>query len=83
MAKKPETTSILAMRRLRGLSQQAAADLMGIDRATLSHLENGHFSPSFSVFRSMRETYGVTVDALFAAFVTQLNGKLKERRKSA
>lgn len=41
---------ILAKRKKAGLSQDALAELAGIDRKTINRIENGHFSPSMETF---------------------------------
>jgi len=41
---------ILAKRKKAGLSQDALAELAGIDRKTINRIEKGHFSPNMETF---------------------------------
>ena len=41
---------IATKRKKAGLSQDALAELAGIDRKTVNRIENGHFSPSMETF---------------------------------
>jgi transcriptional regulator with XRE-family HTH domain len=41
---------IITKRKKAGLSQDALAELAGIDRKTVNRIENGHFSPSMETF---------------------------------
>jgi len=41
---------ITTKRKKAGLSQDALAELAGIDRKTVNRIENGHFSPSMETF---------------------------------
>lgn len=57
------------MRKERGLTQEAAARRIGVDHSQVSRYEDGSMMPSFPTFRRMCAVYGVTADALVAAFV--------------
>lgn len=50
---------IIRLRKLRGLSQSVAADLLMIDRTGLSHIEHGHREPGLSLIIRMSTVYGV------------------------
>ena len=52
------SVKIVSMRQARNLSQEDAARLIGISRATLSKAETG-FKPSFETFRKIMDCYGV------------------------
>ena len=41
---------IIAKRKKAGISQEALAEMAGIDRKTVNRIENGHFSPSMETF---------------------------------
>lgn len=41
------------------LSQQALAELAGIDRKTINRIENGHFSPSMDTYFRICKSLGV------------------------
>ncbi|MBS1260995.1 MAG: hypothetical protein MAG453_00313 [Calditrichaeota bacterium] len=47
------------LRRMRGLTQQALADRAGIDRATVSLIENGHEEPRADTVRKLAAVLGV------------------------
>lgn len=51
---KKQTTKVAEQitnkRKKAGLSQDALAELAGIDRKTVNRIENGHFSPSMETF---------------------------------
>ncbi len=50
---------IIRLRKLRGLSQSAAADLLVVDRTGLSHIEHGHREPGLSLIIRMSTVYDV------------------------
>jgi len=56
------------MRKERGLTQGGAARRIGINHSQISRYEDGSLGPSFPTFRKMCVVYGVTADALVAAF---------------
>ena len=53
--------SIRHFRTLRGLSQQALADLAGVSRITLNRLEQGHQLPDFGIICSIADVLQVSV----------------------
>lgn len=48
----------------RGLSQQALADLSGVPRPTVAHLESGQSNPTLAVVSKLARSLGVTLDGL-------------------
>lgn len=55
---------LVILRKRSGLTQQKAADGMGITRSTLNGYENGVRKPKFEAARKMADFYGVPVDYL-------------------
>lgn len=55
---------LVILRKRSGLTQQKAADGMGITRSTLNGYENGIRKPKIEAARKMAEFYGVPVDYL-------------------
>lgn len=53
-------------RRAQGLSQEAAAEALGISRQTISKWENGETLPDIQQARALATLYGVTLDELVA-----------------
>ena len=49
------------LRRARGLTQQEAADQLGVSNKTVSKWENGAGLPDITVLPALAELYGVTV----------------------
>ena len=47
-----------------GLSQQDAAQKLGIDRSTLYLWENGKSSPRVTMFKKIEEIYGISYNAI-------------------
>ncbi len=48
-----------------GLSQQQLADMLGMDRSSISKYENGVGLPHAKTLQKMCEIFGVTIDSLF------------------
>lgn len=82
MAVQKKGSDLARMRIERGMTQEAAARLIGVDHSQISRYESGTSDPSLSVFRSMRETYGVTADALLRAIDRSKRAGAR-RRKAA
>lgn len=49
--------TIFQFRSKQGLSQQALADIAGIDRKTVNRIENGHFSPSIDTLVRLGDAF--------------------------
>lgn len=56
------------IRRERGLTQAAVAERIGVGDSLISRYEDGSRLPSFPTFRQLCAVYGVTADAMEAAF---------------
>ena len=54
------------LRRARGLTQQEAADQLGVSNKTVSKWENGAGLPDITVLPALAELYGVTADDILA-----------------
>lgn len=71
MSKTTEKRALLLAKILRetrikqGLSQQALADMSGIDRKTVNRIENGHYSPNMETFLSLCEALTVQPKVFF------------------
>jgi transcriptional regulator with XRE-family HTH domain len=57
----PLVVGLAALRRERGLSQQEIAELIGVDRVTISRVENGHVSPRLSLLIGYARIVGARV----------------------
>jgi len=56
---------IAQLREERGLSQQDLAEVLGVDKTSISHWENGLSSPRGSRLPAVASALGVTIDDLF------------------
>ena len=52
------------LRKKAGYTQEEAADLLNVDRRTITNLERGNKGCSVDMLRRFSELYGVTVDYL-------------------
>lgn len=57
---------LAALRKQRGMTQQDAADCLGVSNKTISKWENGGGLPDISVLPALAELYGVTADEILA-----------------
>ena len=57
---------LAALRKARGMTQQEAADQMGVSNKTVSKWENGAGLPDITVLPALAELYGVTADDILA-----------------
>lgn len=55
-----------ALRKARGMTQQEAADQLGVSNKTVSKWENGAGLPDITVLPALAELYGVTADDILA-----------------
>lgn len=73
------------LRDSKGLSQQALADLSGVPRPTVAHLESGQANPTLSVVSKLARSLGVTLDGLLASDRVELRliepGELRVERR--
>ena len=62
-----KTGAYLAMlRKAKGLTQEAAAEILGVSNKTVSKWETGGGFPEISVLPALAELYGVTADDILA-----------------
>lgn len=54
-----------------GLTQGAAAELLGIGKSTLAILESGRLRPTPRQREQLRRTFGKTTDSLFEPMIVQ------------
>ena len=57
---------IKILRKSRGLSQQALADLCSVTRQTVNAIENDKYDPSLQLAFDLAKHLGTTVDRLFS-----------------
>ena len=62
MDAKKTGTYLAELRRTRGMTQQEAADRLGVSNKTVSKWENGAGLPDITVLPALAELYGVTAD---------------------
>jgi DNA-binding XRE family transcriptional regulator len=58
-------TKIKEYRAKNGLTQGDLANLVGVRRETIVHLENGRYNPSLKLAMDIAKIFGVTVEELF------------------
>jgi len=56
---------IARARKLRGVTQQQLADALGIDRASLSQIETGRYSPRADTIRKLSDYFQLPIGDLF------------------
>ena len=49
-----------------GYKQSELAEMVGVRRETIVHLENGRYNPSVKLAMDIAKVFGVTVEDLFA-----------------
>jgi transcriptional regulator with XRE-family HTH domain len=59
--------NIRQLREARGQTQQQAAKLAGVPRATLAHLESGDGNPTLAVLSAVADAFQVSLEELVAA----------------
>lgn len=57
---------LAALRKARGMTQQEAADQLGVSNKTVSKWENGAGLPDITLLPALAELYGVTADDILA-----------------
>jgi transcriptional regulator with XRE-family HTH domain len=57
---------LAAARQAKGLTQQQAAQVAGVDVASISRIERGEVEPSLDRLKALCDLYGVTVDSILA-----------------
>lgn len=58
--------NLTRIRKLRGLSQRALAELIGVDASTIHRAEVGHESAKLATYQACADALGVTLADLFA-----------------
>ena len=56
---------IEAIRKERGIRQEAFAKAMGVSRQTISSLENGRYNPSILLAYKIAKYFGMTIEEVF------------------
>ncbi len=54
-----------ALRKQRGIPQEALADALKVSRQTISSLENGRYNPSILLAIKIARYFGLTVEEIF------------------
>ena len=54
-----------ALRKDRGIPQEALADALKVSRQTISSLENGRYNPSILLAIKIARYFGLTVEEIF------------------
>lgn len=58
-------TNLKEYRENRNMKQSELAELVGVRRETIVHLENGKYNPSLKLAMDIAKIFGVTVEKLF------------------
>lgn len=58
-------TKIKEYRAKTGIKQGELAEMVGVRRETIVHLEKGQYNPSLKLAMDIAEVFGVTVEELF------------------
>lgn len=58
-------TNLKVIREARGMTQQELADLVGVRRETILHLENNRYNPSLELALKISAIFDKTVEELF------------------
>ncbi len=56
---------IEALRKEKGMTQQALAERLGVSRQTIISLENGRYNPSIGLAHSVAKLFGLTIEDVF------------------
>ncbi|APM37420.1 MULTISPECIES: helix-turn-helix transcriptional regulator [Clostridium] len=59
------TTRIREYRESKGMKQSELAELVGVRRETIVHLENGRYNPSLKLGMDIAKIFHTTVEELF------------------
>ncbi|MCU9533821.1 helix-turn-helix transcriptional regulator [Streptococcus sp. CSL10205-OR2] len=66
MAKESQIrTNLKAVRESVGMTQQELADLVGVRRETIIHLENNRYNPSLEMALKIARVFDMTIERLF------------------
>lgn len=58
-------TKVREFRKERGLQQADLAEMVGVRRETIGHLENGRYNPSLKLAMDLAGVFGCSVEELF------------------
>ena len=58
-------TNIKEFREQNKMSQTELAQLVGVRRETIGHLENGHYNPSLVLAAKIAKVFNVTIEDMF------------------
>ena len=58
-------TNLKSIRESTGMTQQELADLIGMRRETILHLENNHYNPSLEMALKIAQVFNLKVEDLF------------------
>ncbi|MBU5311253.1 helix-turn-helix transcriptional regulator [Tissierella carlieri] len=58
-------TNLKEYRENKNMKQSELAELVGVRRETIVHLENGKYNPSLKLAMDIAKIFGVTVEKLF------------------
>lgn len=58
-------TNLKEYRENKNIKQSELAELVGVRRETIVHLENGKYNPSLKLAMDIAKIFGVTVEELF------------------
>lgn len=78
MTKTKPRTSLIALRKSKGITQQALADLVGINRCFLSNVERGKHSPSLEVAYKIANALDTHIEEIFFGNNVRKTNKRKQ-----
>jgi len=64
MRREGESIKLAEIRKSRGLSQYALAELSGVSRVTIARIESGAYNPTLQTLEQLAAALGVTVGEL-------------------
>ncbi|TPG86838.1 XRE family transcriptional regulator [Brevibacillus laterosporus] len=80
MKKTTLRTVLIDLRKSKGFTQQALADLVGIDRGFLSNIERGKYSPSLEVAYKIANALDTHIEEIF--FGSKVRKTNKQKRSA-
>ncbi|GIM48461.1 transcriptional regulator [Collibacillus ludicampi] len=66
------------LREKKGLSQSELADLSGVERGTISRIENNHLTPSLSTLITLCSSLEVTLSGFFCFDLENISEELED-----
>jgi transcriptional regulator with XRE-family HTH domain len=70
--------NLTKLRKSRGLSQKALADMIGMDAATVNRAEKMHPSAKLATYVACADALGVTVEEIFGNDIEPMEAKIIE-----